>query len=69
MEAAKDVPYRRLVLRAVQLSSEVTPAGEEEDNDVMYSIDGIRLIFKRRAASNLKANYPNLVYTQDANLT
>jgi hypothetical protein len=29
------------MLRAVQLSSEVTPAVEKEDYDVMYSIDGV----------------------------
>jgi hypothetical protein len=38
MEAAKVVPYRRPILRAVQLC---TPAVEEEDYEVMYSIDGI----------------------------
>jgi hypothetical protein len=43
VEAAKDEPYRRSKLRAVQLSSEVysTVAVEEGDYDVMYSIDGV----------------------------
>jgi hypothetical protein len=54
-EAAKGVLYRRLTLRAVQLSSEVycTPAVEEKDCNVMYSIDGVHLTFNIRTASNL----------------
>jgi hypothetical protein len=41
VEAAKTVPYRRLILRVIKLSSEVyvPPAVEERDCDVMYSID------------------------------
>jgi hypothetical protein len=36
------------------------PAVEEEDYDVMYSIDGVHLAFKRRTASNL---WPSLLFS------
>jgi hypothetical protein len=39
VEAAKGVPYRRLMLRAVQLKC--IPAVEEKEYDTMYSIDGV----------------------------
>ncbi len=41
VEAAKGVPDRRPMIRAAQLWYECTPAVEEKDYEVMYSIDGI----------------------------
>jgi hypothetical protein len=41
VEAAKGVPYSRLMLRAVQRHLRCYPAVEEKDSDVMYSIDRI----------------------------
>ncbi len=51
MEAAKGVPYRRLMLRAVQLKC--IPAVEEKEYDTMYSIDGVHKTFNIRTVSNL----------------
>ncbi len=53
VEAVKVVLYRRPMLRAAQLSSGCTSAAEERDYDVMCSIDGVQIIFKKQYASNL----------------
>ncbi len=53
MESAKGEPYSGPTLKAVQLHLRYTPAMEERDYDVLYSIDGIRLTFKKRYASDL----------------
>jgi hypothetical protein len=47
------VLYRRPMLRAAQLSSGCTSAAKERDYDVMCSIDGVQIIFKKQYASNL----------------
>jgi hypothetical protein len=41
VEAAKGIPYCRPMIRAASFDMRCTPAVEEEDYEVMYSIDGI----------------------------
>jgi hypothetical protein len=41
VEAAKDEPYRRPMLRLSSCHLRCTPPVEEEDYDVVYSIDGV----------------------------
>ncbi len=65
MEAARGVPYCRLMLGAVQLLYEVYSSCGEEDCNVMYTIEGVHKTFKRRTASNLYAPYPSLVTSMD----
>jgi hypothetical protein len=50
MEAAKGGPYCRPILEAVKLLSK---AAEEEDYNVIYSIDGVHRTFNIRYAPNL----------------
>jgi hypothetical protein len=50
MEAAKGGPYCRPILGAVKLLSK---AAEEEDYNVMYSIDGVHRTFNIHYAPNL----------------
>jgi hypothetical protein len=41
VEDAKGVPFCRPLLGAVRMFTWCTPAPEEEDYDVMFSIDGV----------------------------
>ncbi len=55
VEAAKGISYCRPMLGAVNLLSKGvhTPATEEKDCNVMYSIDGFQKTFNVQCGSNL----------------